>query len=267
MTTQTAEPDWNLLSAEYVLRLLPEREERAFEAALAKTPRLHRLVAHWIEQFEGLDTAFGSERPRGRAKKELFDRLFGEAPQGARAGASAGSSAGATSGGFGKFVKGLFGGGNSAGFAAGAAVAVAGFVVVNVMTGPTERAVPDAPVLAEAPVAPASPAVSFVAEIAAEDDSLRILAAYSPVTGQVQLTRTAGAAREGRALELWAIAGEAAPVSLGVLPTDTLATVDLPEALREVEGLILAVSDEPPGGSTTGAPTGDVLALGQTVGI
>jgi anti-sigma-K factor RskA len=38
----------------------------------------------------------------------------------------------------------------------------------------------------------------------------------------------------------------------------------LPEALRgTVAGLVLAVSDEPPGGSPTGAPTGAVLAVGQ----
>ena len=35
-------------------------------------------------------------------------------------------------------------------------------------------------------------------------------------------------------------------------------------ALRAaLEGAVLAISDEPTGGSPTGAPTGDVLALGE----
>jgi anti-sigma-K factor RskA len=94
------------------------------------------------------------------------------------------------------------------------------------------------------------------------------LAVYDPDTTELRLTRTAGDAAEGRVLQLWAIAGAAAPVSLGVLPADPTTAVILPEALRaDVAGLVLAVSDEPPGGSPTGAPTGAVLAVGQVSGL
>jgi anti-sigma-K factor RskA len=55
---------------------------------------------------------------------------------------------------------------------------------------------------------------------------------------------------------------------LGVLPADPTTAVILPEALRaDVADLVLAVSDEPPGGSPTGAPTGAVLAVGQVSGL
>jgi len=63
----------------------------------------------------------------------------------------------------------------------------------------------------------------------------------------------------GRDLELWALrAGEAVPVSLGVLPaTGRLSPAHLPP------GTQVLVSLEPRGGSPTGQPTGPVLFAGQ----
>ena len=103
----------------------------------------------------------------------------------------------------------------------------------------------------------------YAAEIVAADDSLRILAVFEPATARLRMTRTAGTARPGRALELWLIAGDAAPVSLGVMPDAETAAWEVPENLRVLmAGAALAVSDEPPGGSPSGLPTGDVLAVG-----
>lgn len=105
----------------------------------------------------------------------------------------------------------------------------------------------------------------FVAEIAAEDRALVLAAAYDADTSQLVVDRQSGQAASGRVLELWLIAGDAAPVSLGVLPDDPRAEIAVPQALRDLlaAGAILAVSDEPPGGSPTGQPTGAVLAVGQ----
>ncbi len=55
--------------------------------------------------------------------------------------------------------------------------------------------------------------------------------------------------------ELWIIAPDAAPVSLGLLADGPL-TVQYPMPPR---GWTLAVSIEPAGGSPTGAPTGPVI--------
>ena len=102
------------------------------------------------------------------------------------------------------------------------------------------------------------------AEIAAEDGSLVVQVAYDPADPDaLQISRPSGAAAPGRALELWLIAGEAAPVSLGVLPEDRDGRVAVPEALRPLLAqAVLAVSDEPEGGSPTKAPTGAVLGAG-----
>jgi len=107
-------------------------------------------------------------------------------------------------------------------------------------------------------------APELTATLASEDGALRVTAAYDAETGQLFVDRALGAPATGRDLELWLIAGEAAPVSLGVLPAARTARVTLPQTLRTgLPGAVLAVSDEPAGGSPTGAPTGDVLALAE----
>ena len=64
-------------------------------------------------------------------------------------------------------------------------------------------------------------------------------------------------------LELWAILPDQAPVSLGVLPDSETTRILVPAELRsQAAQITLAISDEPVGGSPTGAPTGDVLAAG-----
>ena len=75
--------------------------------------------------------------------------------------------------------------------------------------------------------------------------------------GSLSVTDLAnGAAPVGRAYQLWALAqGAAAPVSLGVLPPGP--NVVPPGYASAGEQLL--VSEEPPGGSPTGAPTGPVV--------
>jgi len=64
-----------------------------------------------------------------------------------------------------------------------------------------------------------------------------------------------------RALELWALPPDAAPVSLGLMPASGRVRLALDDRQRAALGLAanLAVSEEPPGGSPTGVPTGPVL--------
>lgn len=108
---------------------------------------------------------------------------------------------------------------------------------------------------------------SFTAAIAATDGTLQLAAALSG--DRLRVERLAGSAPAGRVLELWLIAdGAAAPVSLGVLPGTGVADLTVPAALTAAfAGGVLAVSDEPPGGSPTGAPTGTVLATGSITSL
>ncbi|WP_323768927.1 anti-sigma factor domain-containing protein [Antarctobacter sp.] len=107
----------------------------------------------------------------------------------------------------------------------------------------------------------------FEAQIASADGTLRLNAT---VTGaELVLARLEGGPRPGRALELWLIAeGAPAPVSLGVLPEADSTRIALTPALTvQLTGAALAVSDEPPGGSPTGTPTGEVLAAAPLVAL
>ena len=109
------------------------------------------------------------------------------------------------------------------------------------------------------------PAQTYVAELTDDLDTFVVQARFDPASNQLDLTRTASGPREGRALEMWLIAGDNAPVSLGVWSKGQAnAVLDIPADLAlQMAGGVLAVSDEPEGGSPTGAPTGDVLAVGQ----
>ena len=108
------------------------------------------------------------------------------------------------------------------------------------------------------------PGPAYRAEVAAEDRSLLVTASLNEADGTLQVEHIAGSAPPGRVLELWLIAdGADAPVSLGVLNTGKPTTLTLSEDLRDkFAGAVLAISDEPPGGSPTGARTGAVLAVG-----
>ena len=109
------------------------------------------------------------------------------------------------------------------------------------------------------------PAQTYVAELTDDLDTFVVQARFDPASNQLDLTRTSGGPREARALEMWLVAGDNAPVSLGVWPKGQAnAVLDISADLAlQMAGGVLAVSDEPEGGSPTGAPTGDVLAVGQ----
>jgi anti-sigma-K factor RskA len=107
--------------------------------------------------------------------------------------------------------------------------------------------------LTPTPPAPAA----LIATIGQPDGSLSFEARYDGAS--LIVARLAGApAAPGQVHELWIIAPEAAPVSLGLLGD---APLSIPYPMPPV-GWTLAVSLEPAGGSTTGAPSGPVLATG-----
>jgi anti-sigma-K factor RskA len=66
-----------------------------------------------------------------------------------------------------------------------------------------------------------------------------------------------------RALELWAVPPSGAPRSLGLISADKATVVQRSKVLEGTAAL--AVSLEPAGGSTTGAPSGPVLFVGKLV--
>jgi anti-sigma-K factor RskA len=213
------------LAGEYALHLLDAGERAAFEARLVDSPALQVLVREWDEDLMSWHDATAEVKPRAQVKAAIEARLFGAAKP--------------------KFsLRSLFGPRYAyLAFASVAALAIwVGPMIMNTPTGP-----------------------QYVAEMASEDGVLIVAAAFDPNSAELSIMRTSGGAASGRSLELWLIAdGADAPVSLGVMSETELSTVTVPESLRTLmAGGTLAISDEPFGGSPTGAPTGAVLAAGQ----
>lgn len=222
----------DLLVAEYVLGVLPHAERIALTRRLAAEDALRLRLQAWEERLDPLGQAYDPVQPPAELLGAVERRLFG-----------AGSPR-----------PGLW---QSLGFWRGLAAALFAALVIG------------ASLMIMLPRMTAAPAGGYVAELAGDAAGLRLAAFYDAKTGVLKLNRVAGGPAQGRELELWLIAGNAPPVSLGVLPSQAMAALQLPAgvAARLAPDAMLAVSDEPPGGSPTGQPTGAVLATGPLSAI
>ena len=239
MTNTPDKDEDRVLAGEYAIGLLTPDEAAAFAARLAVEPDLRRLVRQWTEDFACLAEDIEPETPPAWVQAGVDSRLFSGPARGPL-------------GVFRRVVVPLM---------TAASLVVALFLVSD----------PGAPGVVSDPgapgVQPPAPPV-YQADLEAEDSSLVFSAGYDATTRQMYVERRQGAARPGRVLELWLIADDNPPVSLGVLPDNARVRLPVPEALRDrLEGGILALSDEPPGGSPTGAPTGAVLAVGPLMDV
>lgn len=225
--------DRGISAAEYALHLLDPLQRAAFESRLETDGALRGELAFWTDALAPLTDAIEPVTP----------------PPGLRARIGSAISVGPRRGGVAVQPKRLldrarllwqmlFG----AGIAVALGVALFALLPRTVLT----------------------PVPGYVAEIQSEGGALHMTASYDAARGEITLTRLAGAPPPGRVLELWAIpAGADVPESLGVVPEGDNVTLVVADAMREkLPGATLAVSDEPPGGSPTGAPTGSVLGAG-----
>jgi anti-sigma-K factor RskA len=113
--------------------------------------------------------------------------------------------------------------------------------------------------------APGEMIVAALDAAGAVEGGVRFLAVYDPARKTARISTLSGNPAEGRDYELWLVASEDAPVSLGILPRGGGAEMKIPELMegRLMSGATLAVSEEPSGGSPTGTPTGPVVATGS----
>ncbi|HET7910977.1 MAG TPA: anti-sigma factor [Pseudolabrys sp.] len=87
--------------------------------------------------------------------------------------------------------------------------------------------------------------------------------------GTVAVVPAAFAADATRVPELWLIPPDGKPRPVGLLRADAPVTLTLSADLAGLakNNAVLAVSLEPPGGSTTGLPTGPVIATGKLTNL
>lgn len=228
MTDAMDHNDDHALAAEYALGLLDASEVSEFETRMATDPGLRDEVARWTEHFATLTDTLGEVEPPRGLYSTIEAQLF---PQERR---SLWARLGVVQA-----------------FVGAAAAALVLFAWLEYGPGGPG----DDPVISERPL--------LVAELGAEGGSLTVIAALAGGSEELELTRTGPNAPNGHSYELWLIVGENAPVSLGVLPSEQRGSIAILEAHRaQLPGATLAVSVEPEGGSPTGAPTGDVVAVG-----
>ena len=212
------------LAGEYVLGLLPEDERRAFEARLGAEPRLRALVARWSEDMAAMLEDVPDVAPPAGTEAALMRRLFPEAAPEGRPSL------------VGRLLPWLLG-----------AATAAGLVFAALLI----------PSLVDPGIEP-----EYQARMAAEDESLVVLARFDRDTNRLEIEREAGAIPEGRDLELWLIQGEDVR-SLGVIPQEETGVIEVGAELAPgFEDGQLALTVEPVGGSPTGVATGPIVAAG-----
>ncbi len=219
----TPEQEDVALAAEYVLRLLDPEEERAVQERMTTDPSFAGLVNGWLAEFTIMSDEVEGVAPDRSLRASLLKRAFPDTVQQSTLWERLGL------------------------WRWGAVIAVIAGLAVFLVLPSTPIAPPD-----------------YFAEIVSEDGSLTVEASYFRETQDILVEVTAGSAPEGRVLQLWGIAERQAPVPIGVILADGTTRLDAPDALKgKWAGLICAVSEEPPGGSPTGLPTGQILATAE----
>ncbi len=221
-----------VLAAEYVLRLLGPEDEAVAEERERRDPTFAAEIAVWRGSFASLKAEIAPVSPPPALWRAIERRLFGaRQPAWRRAWGSV------------RFLRAL------------ASLATAGTAVVAVLHFTAHR-----PLFSgEQPPRLISALSTVHAARQAE-----FLALLEPWAAVLNVVRVAGEPGPGRDFELWFLEKDGTPVSLGLLPQGESARVVLGRELakRITTDGALAVSDEPEGGSPTGAPTRDVLAVG-----
>jgi anti-sigma-K factor RskA len=223
-------PEDNALAAEYVLGLLSPNEAATFEARLRMETSLFALVAAWQSEFASLaEVEVEPVAPPRALQARIEAKLFeDDRPN------------------------------TWSPLAIWRGLAIGGFASSLAL----------AALLVFGPVADVDPRPAFVAQLAPVTGDAQFVALFDPEAATLRVQQAAGVPAADRVQELWLIAGDAAPVSLGLLAAGSTTSIPVSQNLQAIlTEAVLAVSDEPPGGSPTGAPTGDVLAAGPVISL
>jgi len=228
------EDESRVLAAEYVLGVLSAEERHAVETRMAEQASFAREVAEWEERLGGMASYVGAATPPVQTWLRIQASL-GEQLSAAPRPTSIWQSL--------TFWRGL-----SLGSSVLAAACVAALVYVGTRLPPQVARTPMLATLTGAK----TKMPNFVAAIGADGRSLTIVPAALLTTDK-------------RSMELWLIPQGGKPASLGLISAGQPVQLNLPpELLKHVgTGATLAVSLEPPGGSPTGQPTGEVIAHGN----
>jgi anti-sigma-K factor RskA len=221
-------PEDELLAAEYALGVLAGTERTVVEQRLARDRVLARLVTEWELRLAPWTAEIAEVNP----PPQMWDRIAsGLPPQTQIAGL---------------WENLAFWRGFSLATGALAAACLGGLIYFSTLTQQ-------------------QPLVAII-----EGNGHRHFVATIDVNrGTVAVVPTAFSADATRVPELWLIPPDGRPRPVGLLRADTTVTITMPAELAALakDNAVLAVSLEPPGGSTTGLPTGPVIATGKLTSL
>lgn len=231
--TEGNNPRDDVMAAEYVLGVLSFADRQQVEKRLLNDEAFARLVRNWEAHFSNLNEAYEPITPDAATFSRIENRLFGPSAQTEKPTSGLWASL--------AFWRGM----------TALTTAIAASAIIITLMAPSFQP---------------SPRMSYMAELSSPDDPMAVMVAYDAATGKMVLTPMAAADKGQKSLELWLINNEGNPSSLGVIDSHSNAEMIIPVEMRDAlhDGITLAVSLEPYGGSPTGKPTGPVLASGTT---
>lgn len=244
MTDVPAELD--MLAAELALRVLPDDDAREARVLEASDPGFAAAVAAWDAVLEPLFDELAPVEPDAAVwpriaaavtarQPDVSDVTDNVVPFARRLGVWRAAAAGMT------------------------AIAASLALVIGLGTSP------------EAPVTrPASTELLIASIVPAAPGAGPPLAvvSYDRILQSLVVTPAALDVPASRARELWVVPASGKPRSLGLLASASRRIVLAEDLAREFAGVpTLAISDEQPGGSRTGAPVGPVIATGKLLRV
>lgn len=239
-------PSADQLAGEYVLGVLNSTQRRQVESRITADAGFARLVDEWERRLAPLLAAL----PAAEVAAHVWPRIRTQLgwPSVERR----------------EVLQNLTFWRAATALAAAAAIAV-------VVIGPLPRQPTPGPgggdiVKVDTPPASEEDATKPVTPLLRDDGSAGWLASVDTDKGKVLMVPVPAAADpDGRVAELWLIAPQSAPRSLGLVSTTRSHTVDVPQALRRAlaAGSVLAITLEPAGGAPKGEPTGPIVAKGD----
>ena len=235
--------DVDLVAAEYVLGTLDAGERGAFAQRLRSDGAAKLAVSEWERRFAGLADRVAPVEPPPHVWASIEQALQG--PPARERTFKVVDGGGLMADGAPWLVRSR----NRWRAASLALGAIAAALVAFVAVDRTSRVAPE-------------PAGSYVAAINRGGDKAALLVRVDLATRRVSVVPVAAQTPPDRSLELWYIGDDKTPRAVGLLDKGP-STMAMPDGTRA--GATFAVSVEPPGGSTTGGPTGPVVYSGQLV--
>jgi anti-sigma-K factor RskA len=223
-----------VIAGEYVLGVLSSDDRRMVEERMLRDKPFASIVRRWEANLTSFDAEYASEVPPGYILPRIENRLFG-------------SQAAARQ-------YGIFSGvWNSVTLWRTSAILLATLCVTY---GLYQTRVIGSP----------PPTTQMSAELVSDGSMVNLMARYDMQSGRLAVMPVATGKPQEKSLELWLMDSSGTPHSLGVLPATGDGEMIVPADMRQQfsDGMTIAVSLEPYGGSTTGLPTGPVIAAGKT---